>query len=179
MIGAIVFVTSFLFLFIVTLFFPVLPPGQMLVEAFENAESNYLFVGFSEELIVASLINGLLWGVIIAVVFSYWRGPSKGKIDLPVWVPRYVTSDGSEVKEKASSKYSKSSFKKVRDSNVAELIDIVGPKIGRDLGKIGIRTLNDLTDVCATRTGQIYIAKKVGVSPLTVIYWVQQAEMRK
>jgi hypothetical protein len=178
MLGVIVFVASFLLLFIISLVAPV-PPGQLLVEVFGNAESSYSIAGISEELVFFSMINGLFWGVIIVVVFSYLRGPSKGKVNLPVWVPRYVTSGNSETEHKTSSEYDELSFKVARKPHEAEIVEIVGAGYSKKLGKIGITTLDDLIYVGATAAGRNYLVQKTGVSPSTILYWVQQAEARK
>ena len=61
----------------------------------------------------------------------------------------------------------------------AEIAEIVGAGYSKKLGKIGIRTLDDLIYVGATSAGRNYMVQKTGVSPTTILYWVQQAEARK
>jgi hypothetical protein len=95
MLGVIVFLASFLFLFISTLLFPGVPPGSLLVDFFGNSETNILLAGISGDLLVSALINGLCWSVIVTVVYLFWKGPDKKKKDIPVWVPGYAKSHNS------------------------------------------------------------------------------------
>ena len=95
MLGLIVFLASFLFLFIGTLFIPGVPPGSLVINFFENSENNILFFGISSDLFVSALINGLCWSIILTLVYLFWRGPDKKKKDIPVWVPGYAKSHNS------------------------------------------------------------------------------------
>lgn len=96
MLGLIVFLASFLFLFIGTLIFPGVPPGSLVVDFFGNSENSFLLVGISGDLLVSALINGLCWSVIITLVYLFWKGPDKKKNNLPVWVPGYAKSHNSK-----------------------------------------------------------------------------------
>ena len=96
MLGLLVFVASFLFFFISTLEFPSIPPGQIVVDFFRNSETNYTIAGISGESLISAIINGLVWSTIILIIYSYLRGPQKGKRTLPAWVPRYATSNSSK-----------------------------------------------------------------------------------
>ena len=96
MLGILVFAASFLFVFSITMIFPNVPPGQMVVDVFRNFETNYMLAGVSGELLIASIINGLVWGTIILIIYSYCRGPQKRKTTLPVWVPGHATARSSK-----------------------------------------------------------------------------------
>ena len=96
MIGYLLFLTSFLSLFAVTLIFPNLPPGYILVNYFKNPEINLLITGISGELFMSALINGISWSLIITLIFVFWKGPEKGKRNLPLWIPGYAKSDNSK-----------------------------------------------------------------------------------
>lgn len=95
MVGLIVFLASFLFLFIGTLFFPGVPPGSLVINFFENSENNILLFGISSDLLVSALINGLCWSIILTLIYLFWKGPDKKKKDIPVWVPGYAKSHNS------------------------------------------------------------------------------------
>jgi hypothetical protein len=99
MLGILIFGASFLFLFSITLIVPNIPPGQLFVDFFGNIEQTYTFSGISGELLLVATINGLVWGLIILLIYSYYKGPQKEKNTLPVWVPGYATSRSSK-KEK-------------------------------------------------------------------------------
>lgn len=172
-----VFVASFMVLFIGTMIFPAMPPGQLICDVFGNSETNYLIAGVSGELFVSGIINGLVWGVIIVLVYSYWRGPSKGKVTLPLWVPGYTTSRSSTAVEHEHSKQvdepSLNTIMKIQDIEAIEGIDYI---YGRKLREIGITTLDDLLNVGYTQMGRDYLANNVGVTPTTIRAWVHQAE---
>jgi len=96
MLGLLVLVASFLFFFISTIVFPSIPPGQIVVDFFRNSETNYTINGVSGESLVSAIINGLVWSVIILIIYSYLRDPKKDKTSLPVWVPGYAKSHNSK-----------------------------------------------------------------------------------
>ena len=75
---------------------PNIPPGYLLVDFFRNAATNNVIAGISVDLILKATINGIIWGVIILLIYSYYKGPQKDKKSLPVWVPGYTTSRSSK-----------------------------------------------------------------------------------
>ena len=89
------FAGSFISFFSVTFVFLNVPPGNIIVDFFRNSES-YMIAGISGDLLVSAIINGLIWGTTITVVYSYLRGPKRATKDLPVWVPGYATSNNSK-----------------------------------------------------------------------------------
>jgi predicted flap endonuclease-1-like 5' DNA nuclease len=175
MLGAIVFAASFLFLFIATIMFPNIPPGQIICNVLGNTETNDAIAGVSGELLIAAAINGLIWGVIIAIACSYWRGPQKGKVTLPIWIPGYTTSRSSKIDHKSPKKDEKPSFKKTRKMQI-ETIKGIDYIYGRRLRELGIETVDDLIQAGSTAAGQNYLASIIGVKPPTILDWVHQAE---
>lgn len=171
-----VFVASFISLFVVTMTFPAMPPGQMLCTVLGNSETDYLIAGISGELLVSGIINGLVWGVLIVMVYSYLRGPSKGKVTLPVWVPGYTTSRSSTIEPQSTKQFDKSSMKQTRKTQDIDAIEEIGYLYSSRLRKLGINTLDELISVCYTRTGQNYLANNIGVAPSTLLKWVHQAQ---
>ena len=96
MLGILIFAVAFFFVFSITLVIPNIPPGQILVNFFKNTETTYTLAGFSGELLFVAMINGLIWGIIILLIYFYSRGPQKEKKTLPIWVPGYATSHSSK-----------------------------------------------------------------------------------
>jgi predicted flap endonuclease-1-like 5' DNA nuclease len=176
MLVVLVYVASFIVLLVSTLIVPVIPPGQMICNVFKNSEADYLIAGVSGEFLVSGIINGLIWGAVIILVYSFWNGPSKGKVDLPVWVPGYTTSRSSKIESKSPKEFKELSFEDAKNAREIELIEGIGYKYGLKLRKIGVTTVDDLLEVGYTKTGRDYLAKKVGVSQLTVLNWVRQAK---
>lgn len=178
MLGALVFVTSFLFFFITTMMFPNVPPGQTICDVLGNSETTHSIAGVSGDLLVASMINGLIWGVIIVIFFSYLRGPSKGKISLPVWLPGYATSHNSKTENKSPEQRDKPSFQEIRKTQDLESIEGIGYIYARRLRKLDINTVDDLIRAASTRTRRNYLAGIIGITPSTLLNWVHQAEAR-
>jgi len=176
MLGVLVFVASFLFLFIISLIFPNMPPGQILFDVLGNSETTYLIAGVSEEILLAAMINGLVWGVIIVIVYSFLRGPQKQKVNLPVWVPGFASSHNSKIEHKSPKQYNKPSLQRLKKTQDIEAIEGIGYIYGRKLRKIGINTVDDLIQIGYTSTARNYIANKIGVTPLTILNWINQAE---
>lgn len=177
MLGTLVFAASFLFLFIITLIFPSVPPGQIICDVLGNPETSHSIAGVSGELLVTSMLNGLIWGVITVIVYSFLRGPSKGKISLPVWLPGYTTSHNSKNENKPAKKHDALSFQKIRKTYDLESIEGIGYIYARKLRKLNINTVEDLINVASTKTGLDYLSGSIGVTPSTILSWVHKAEV--
>jgi hypothetical protein len=175
MIILLVFLVSFLVFLFTTIFFPFFPPGKIICSFLRNSRPDYLVAGVSGELLISGIINGLIWGVLIILLYSYWKGPGKEKVNLPVWIPGYTTSHNSKIRSK-SVQTNDNSLKFSSKTREIELIDGIGFTYGHRLRKIGITTVDDLFQVGYTKTGRNYLAKKVGVNNSTLIYWIRQAE---
>ena len=96
MLGLFVFIVSFLSLFTITLIIPNVPPGYLVVDFFRDSETTYSIAGISGDILISAIINGLFWSVTLFLIYSYLRGPQKGKRTLPSWVPGYATSSSSK-----------------------------------------------------------------------------------
>jgi hypothetical protein len=179
MIGTFVFVASFLLLVTITLLFPNVPPGQIICDALGNSETSYSLAKISGEHVVASIINGLIWGVIIVMVYSYLRGPSKGKISLPVWLPGYTTSHNSKNENKSTKKFANSSFQERRKLQDLESIQGIGYIDIFKLKQIDINTVDDLLYVASSKSGRNNLAQIIGVAPSKIRSWVNHAEAHK
>jgi hypothetical protein len=68
--GAIVFLVAFLLFLVITLGYSGLPPGRQIYDAIVGAESDYLVSGIPVTALAIGVFNGVIYGVIIYVV--YW-----------------------------------------------------------------------------------------------------------
>ena len=131
--------------------------------------------GISGETLVSGIVNGLIWGVVIIILYSYSRGPQREKVSLPVWVPGYTTSSTSADEQEPSEQRDEDSFCEAEVAPV-ESIDGIGSMYGHMLRSLGVSNVDDLLVMGATRKGRQYLADKLDVSPALVLDWVHQAE---
>jgi len=67
--GAIVFLAAFLLFLVISLGYADLPPGRQIYDSVVGAESDYLVSGIPVTLLAIGIFNGVIYGVIIYVVF--------------------------------------------------------------------------------------------------------------
>jgi hypothetical protein len=70
-IGAIVFLVAFFAMLLATLAAPDLPIGSQLYGLFGVPESDYLVPGFGVTTFVSALLNGVFYGAIAWLVFTF------------------------------------------------------------------------------------------------------------
>lgn len=68
--GAIIFIAAFVVFLLITIGYSSLPPGQMIYDAVVKAETDYEVVGVPATLLVAAVINGVIYGVIIWLIYT-------------------------------------------------------------------------------------------------------------
>lgn len=68
--GAIIFLAAFLIILTITLGYQALPPGRQIYDSIIGAESDYLISGIPITVLAISVLNGVIYGVIIYIV--YW-----------------------------------------------------------------------------------------------------------
>lgn len=72
--GAIVFLVVFAAFLLLTIGYPDLPPGGMIVEAIFpdaiNLLSDYVFAGIDAFTLISAILNGVIYGIIAWVVYS-------------------------------------------------------------------------------------------------------------
>jgi hypothetical protein len=68
--GAIIFVAAFLLFLVVTFGYQELPPGKAIYDAIVGAETTYEVVGFSATVLIAAVFNGVIYGVIIWLIYT-------------------------------------------------------------------------------------------------------------
>lgn len=179
MLGLVVFAVFFTFFFSVTLVFPSIPPGQLICAVLGNSETCYPVAGISGETLVSGLVNGLIWGVIIIILYSYSRGPQRRQVELPVWVPGFTQSCNSADESNISRQHvDEGSFDDFSRANAApiESIDGIGSLYGQVLRSLGINNVDDLLIMGSTQNGRQNIANKLEISHSLVLNWVIQAE---
>ncbi len=67
--GAIVFLAAFLLFLLISLGYSALPPGRQIYDAAIGTESDYFVSGIPVTLLAIGIFNGVIWGLIIYVVF--------------------------------------------------------------------------------------------------------------
>lgn len=67
--GAIVFVAAFLLFLVISLGYSGLPPGRQIYDAVVGSESDYEVSGTPITLLAIGIFNGVIYGVIIYIVF--------------------------------------------------------------------------------------------------------------
>ena len=183
MLGVVLFVASFLFLFGITIVVPTLPPGEIVYAFLGISEITSPISGISGLVLVNGLINGLFWGIITFITFRLFSGPSRKRVIFPAWFPSYTTSRASTSNYVPPKTYPKKPIQKVRKRRTQAPIDQkidaiegIGPIYGKRLRSSGVKTVNDLLREGYDRSGRSYLAKEVGVSASTVLRWVYRAD---
>ena len=68
--GALVFIAAFLLFLVITLGVPALPPGKMIYDAAVGVETDYPVLGIGASTLVAAVLNGVIYGIIIWVIYT-------------------------------------------------------------------------------------------------------------
>lgn len=68
--GALIFLASFVVFLVITLVYPILPPGIQIYNALGIAQSSYPVVGIPVTTLVCAVFNGVIYGVIIWLIYS-------------------------------------------------------------------------------------------------------------
>ena len=67
--GAIVFLAAFLLFLAISIGYPDLPPGRQIYGAAVGVESDFLVAGQPITLLAIGIFNGVIYGIIIYIVF--------------------------------------------------------------------------------------------------------------
>ena len=68
--GAIVFIAAFLLFLVITLGYASLPPGRQIYDAIVGVETDYPVLGVPATTLVAAVFNGVIYGIIIWLVYT-------------------------------------------------------------------------------------------------------------
>jgi len=178
MLGAVVFAAAFLCLLGITLGVPAIPPGEIIYPFLGIPEMTYSIFGISGVVLVNGIINGVVWGVIVWMIYALGRRASKREVIPPMSVPVYThipapTSLRRGVKR--SRKVRKRESFVPLDQDI-ETIEGIGPTYGNRLRNSGVEIVENLLRVGSTRNGRRALAIKVGVAPATMHKWVYRAD---
>jgi len=69
--GALVFLAVFFVLLLATLAVPGIPPGKQIYENLGVAETDYSVLGVSATSLVEAIINGVVYGIIAYLIFTF------------------------------------------------------------------------------------------------------------
>ena len=178
-----VFATVFLLLLGVTLWaYPSLPPGEMLYSLLQNSfgfpEITQSVLGFSGGIVVNGILNGVLWGSLVAIAYSLGRMNSKREVMTVVVSTPEPVATRTVVRQpivRVPSKMRKITTYVSLDDGV-EVINGIGPKYGNRLRFSGVGVVDDLLREGATWKGRRNLADNVGVATNKVFRWVNQAD---
>ncbi len=184
---AIVFVIAFLCLFAVTIVIPALPPGNM-ISSFVGVPETMSILGISGAVIINSIINGFVWGIVAFIIYALGSRPSKKKSLPPLMSPTYptappptpapvttVTMSRKPREKKRPPKVKKRKTYIALDQDV-ETIEGIGPIYGNKLRNSGVRVVEDLLIAGSTRSRRRNLANKIGVAHGTLLKWVYRAD---
>ena len=185
---AVVFAIAFLCLFAVTLVIPALPPGEMIGSLIEIS-GTIPILEISAATVVNGIINGLVWGLIVFVIYALAFPTPKRKEFSPMVSPSYpsapkpapteattvVTMSAKPREKKPRPKVRKRKTYTALDQDI-ETIEGIGPTYGNKLRNSGVRVVEDLLRAGSTRRKRRILANKVGVAPGTLLKWVYRAD---
>ena len=153
MIGAVIFVIVFVLLLIFALAGIALPPGDAILQQFIPDIMNTDYAALAQ-----GIINGVIFGVIVWVVFSIVK----------MLYDRSKGPKGVVVKVAVES---------VAPSAGVESIEGIGPAYARKLRAAGVRTTDDLLDAGGTKQGRKELSEKTGISETVLLDWVNKADL--
>jgi predicted flap endonuclease-1-like 5' DNA nuclease len=184
---AVVFVLVFLLLFIVTLAVPLIPPGSMVGGLLGIPEATAI-LGISVVTIINAIINGLVWGLIVFVIYILVSPAPKRREFEPMRAPTYpaapkpipteataVITMSKKPREKRPPQVKKRRTYTALDQDV-EAIEGIGPAYGNKLRNSGVKVVDDLLRAGSTRRKRRVLANKVEVAPATLLKWVYRAD---
>ena len=77
--GAIVFLIVFFVLLAATIASPSIPPGRDLYGLLGVPETDYPVLGVSTTILVSAIFNGVIYGIIVWLIFTIFRRTTKKK----------------------------------------------------------------------------------------------------
>ncbi|MCW4031232.1 MAG: DUF4332 domain-containing protein [Candidatus Bathyarchaeota archaeon] len=179
-----IFVTSVLILFGITIIVPTLPPGESIYVFLGISEVTSPISGISGVVLVNAIINGLFYGTIILAIYCLSSRPKKRKKFQPEWRTCYPVNrltpteyvPPKTIRKRPVYKANAATTKSSLDQKV-EAIEGIGRAYGKRLRKSGVKTVDDLLKAGSTRDGQNILATKINVSPSTILKWVYRADL--
>ena len=175
MIGAIIFVIFFLLFLVITIAIPTLPIGQMIQDWLNIPFTDYPILGIPTWVLINAILNGVIYGFIIWLVFTIvkkivWRPKEKPQEVAVTQIPKEpevsIPEPATEVVETTAS------------SNIPIIkIEGIGRVHREKLAAEGIKTTGDLLEAGKTRKGREDLAERAGLSPVLILEWVNLADL--
>lgn len=79
--GALIFLVSFILFLVITLVYPVLPPGIQIYSLLGVVKSAYPVMGIPVTTLACAVFNGVIYGVIIWLIYSMVTKNGKTEIE--------------------------------------------------------------------------------------------------
>lgn len=177
----VIFGMIFLLLFGITLGFPGLPPGNTVYPLLGIPELSLNVLGFSSEVLVKGVINGVLWGILVALIYGLGsRLSNRNVIIVPVKssIPPPMPAAPIKLKSTPTPRVRRINTYVTLDQDV-ETIEGIGPTYGSRLRVNGVMEVSDLLHVGSTWKGRQDLADHVGVAPKVIYKWVNQADFHR
>lgn len=184
MLGPVIFITSVLILFGITIIVPILPPGESIYIFLGISEVTSPISGISGVVLANAIINGLFYGTIILVIYGLSSRPKQRKKFQPEWRTCYPVNrltpteyiPPKTILKRPAYKANKGRTKSSLDQKVSA-IEGIGQAYGKRLRKSGVKTIDDLLKAGSTRDGRNLLATKINVSPSKILKWVYRADL--
>lgn len=176
-----VFVVAFVSILGLTLVFPGLPPGEILLSFLGISFDSLSFLGISGTLLISGIINGVFWGLIFLGFYVLVNRVSRKK-DLPPMPTQPYIPEPVPLKTEVSYPTKKPVPKIIKRKTFVSLdqeietIEGIGPTYGTRFRRMGIRVVEDLLRAGSTRKRRQELATELGVSPKTLLKWVYRAD---
>lgn len=162
MIGAVIFVIFFLIFTLISVFVFELPPAAIILELFGITVTGIQYGDW-----IIGLINGVIYGLIIWLIYSLIRVVTRReKVERVVVKPVLIPAE-PVARAKAPSPL---------DRGIEE-IEGIGPSRAEKLKAVNITTIRDLLKAGATKKRRETLAKAIGASEGTVLRWVNRADL--
>jgi len=175
-----VFAISFFLILILTIIFPMLPPGEAIYNLFGISLINWSIMGLSGLNLIYGLINGLFGGLLILVFFIVISHTSKDALP-PMPTPSYIPEptphkiQDTLPEKKRPPKIIKRKTYVTLDQDI-ETIEGIGPAYGSKFRNINIKIIEDLLRAGSTKKRRKELSVELGVAPKTMLKWVYRAD---
>jgi len=174
MYGVIIFLAALVTIFGLTIGIISLPPGEMIYTFLGSPEITYSLFGITGDTLFIGTINGIIWGSIITIIYRFGYNSSKREVIL---APPVTKTTSNSMHRSTSRSFTTSKSKTYFPLNQSvEIIDGIGPKYGSRLRYSGVKIIEDLLNIGATKDGRLHLAEKVDVAPSTIFKWVNRAD---
>jgi predicted flap endonuclease-1-like 5' DNA nuclease len=180
------FTAVFFLPMVVTLLVPAFPPASYLLDFLRiPRQITTLFWGISEQGFIDGVTNGIFWLIIASILYGFISFASKSDPLLPmpeptqlkVAPPEPMPFDNRPNKIRPLLALKRIGKRKNRTEYDIEMIEGIGPIRGTLLRNAGIKTVDDLLKISATKRGQQHLAKTAGVSEDLLLKWVSRGDL--